>query len=218
MGTWGTPVRTLMVAAFLLAPLPTILPTMATAHHIMGIPHYRYGEDYPQIPYLEVLAQVGAHDLDFTYFPGVPKPGERVRFKLYIHDRESGEVFRNPLPVKVVRKRFLRSPVAIVAPFEIRTGDGPEKNDYKFFLTFDAAEAYEIRVHFPGDDGVEIIPFPVVIGETDDRPLLFGAAGLLGGAIISVAVVKKRRKTARIRQKRAALAGRHDSVAGGENT
>ena len=34
----------------------------------------------------------------------------------------------------------------VAQPLEIRTGDGPEKNDYKFYLTFKEAEAYEIRV------------------------------------------------------------------------
>lgn len=176
--------------------------TVVPAHHILGIPHYKYGKDYPQIPYLEVLAQVGASDLDFTYFPGMPKPGERVRFKLYVRNRESGEVFRQPLAVEVVRKRFLRAAVPVAEPFEIRPGIGPEKNDYKFFLTFDDAEAYEIRVHFPNGEGIETIPFPVVIGKTDDRPLIFGAVGILGLAVGSVAIVKRRRKKVERRARR----------------
>lgn len=173
------------------------LPSFAAAHHILGIPHYMYDENYPQIPFLEVIAQVGPTDLNFTYFPGIPNPGEAVRFKLYVHKRDTGEVFRDPLMVNVVRKRFLQGDVAVVEPFEIRPGVGPEKNDYKFFLTFEAAEAYEVRVRFPNGDGVEVIPFPVVIGKTDDRPLLFGAVGILGMTVVSVAMVKKKRRKVR---------------------
>jgi hypothetical protein len=174
------------------------LPSFVAAHHILGIPHYMYDENYPQIPFLEVIAQVGQTDLNFTYFPGIPNPGESVRFKLYVHNRDTGEVFRDPLTVHVVSKRFLQGDAAAVEPFEIRPGVGPEKNDYKFFLTFEAAEAYEVRVQFPNGDGVEVIPFPVVIGKTDDRPLLFGAVGILGMTVVSVAMVKKRRRKKRV--------------------
>jgi len=174
------------------------------AHHILGIPHYKYGDDYPQIPYLEVIAQVGSYDLDFTYFPGIPEPGERIRFKLYVHDRESGAVYREPLDVQVVRKRFLRSAVPVTEDFRVHPGTGPEKNDYKFFLTFEQAEAFEIRVRFPNGEQIETIPFPVVIGKTDDRPLIFGALALLGLSVGAVAVVKRRRKSAQLRVRRSA--------------
>lgn len=163
-------------------------------HHILGIPHYKYGDDYPQIPYLEVVAQVGPTDLDFTYFPGRPKPGEAVRFKLYIHNRQTGEPFREPLKVEAFQVHFLSGATLISKPLTIRTGSGPEKNDYKFYLTFPQAEAYQLQLHFPTADGVEVISFPVTIGETDDRPLVLGAAGLLGLAILSVASVKKHQK------------------------
>jgi len=120
--------RALLIA--LLASL--MMPVTARAHHILGIPHYKYSDDYPQIPYAEVLAQAGPWDLVFTHYPGFPKPDEPVRFKLYVHDRENDSVYRDPLVVRVVRKRFLRADEAIGAPMEIRVGDGPEKNDYKF--------------------------------------------------------------------------------------
>lgn len=181
----------------LLALLLAFLPSALAAHHILGIPHYKYSEEYPQIPYLEVLAQVGDHDLVFTHFPGFPKPGEAVRLKLYVHDRKSGDVFREPLSVAVVKKRFLRGTEPVAQPFEIHTGSGPEKNDYKFFLTFAEPEAYEVRVRFPAAGGVETIPFPVSIGKTDDRPLIFGAAALLGATVVTVAAVKKRRRRRR---------------------
>ncbi len=181
------------------------LPAAAAAHHILGIPHYKYSTEYPQIPYLEILAQVGPHDLVFTHFPGFPEPGEAVRFKLYIRQRDGGRVFRQPLRLEVVRKHFLRRDEPVVQAFEIHPGRGPERNDYKFFLTFQEREAYELRLRFPAGDGFETIPFPVVIGKTDDRPLIFGAAGLLALAVVSVAVVKRhrRRRSARRRSPRA---------------
>lgn len=178
----------------LLAAFATVT---ASAHHILGIPHYKYSDDYPQIPFAEVLAQAGPWDLVFTHFPGFPKPGETVRFKLYIHDRQTDTVFRDPLTVAVVRKRLIGGDEPIGAPLEIHVGDGPEKNDYKFYVAFDEAEAYELRLRFPNGEAVETIPFPVTIGKTDDRPLVFGAAGILAIAIVTVAVVKRRRRRPR---------------------
>lgn len=181
-----------------------LLPAAASAHHFLGIPHYKYGDDYPQIPYMEVLAQVGPHDLVFTHFPGFPKPGESVRFKLYVLNRETGEPFREKLRVEVFRKHFLYGDEPVTEGFDIATGVGPEKNDYKFFVTFDEPEAYTVQVLFPKEDGVERIPFPVTIGETDDRPLVLGAAGILGLAVLSVAFVKRSRRRRILRRQREA--------------
>lgn len=168
--------------------------TGAGAHHILGIPHYRYGEEYPQIPYMEVIAGVGTKELVFTHFPGFPRPGERVRFKLYVRDTSSGEAFREPLQAEVFRISFLGGGERVAAPLTIVPGSGPEHNDYKFFMTFDQAEAYEVRVRFPSPGGDEIIPFPVTIGRTDDRPLVLGAACLLGLTVAAVGLARRRRR------------------------
>ncbi len=172
----------------------------AEAHHILGIPHYKYSEEYPQIPFVEIMAQTGPHDLHFTYFPGTPQPGEAIRFKLYAKNRASGEPFREPLAIEVRKTRFLAQST-LISEKEIRTGIGPEANDYKFFLTFEEAEAYEVHLKFPNGEGLENIPFPVTIGKTDDRPLFFGAAALLLLSIFVVAVVKRVRPPSSHRQK-----------------
>lgn len=192
--------RRLPVVLWFVAAL--LMAGNAHAHHILGIPHYKYGDDYPQIPFAEVLAQTPYTDIYFTYFPGTPRPGAEVRFKLYAKSRTSGEPVRVPLKVEVLRKRFLLSDELVRGEFEVRTGVGPEGNDYKFFLTFPAAEAYLVRVHFPDEGGLEVINFPISIGETDDRPVLFGAFGTLVGAVAIVAVLKRRRNQPVGRRKR----------------
>ncbi len=181
--------RILLLLALLLAvPSP-----LARAHHILGIPHYAYSDEYPQTPFVEVMAQVGSKDLDFTYYPGIPDPGDRLRFKLYVRDRETGEPYTEPLTVVYARKSFFGGSEAIHGPVEIRPGVGPEANDFKFFFTFEDAEAYEVRVAVPNGDDVEVVPFPVTIGQTDSRPLLLAAAGTVGIAVVAVALIKRRR-------------------------
>lgn len=185
--------KRLVALAVLAVGVTVAWPQVAMGHHILGIPHYKYGTDYPQIPYAEVLAEVGDYNIHFTYFPGTPKPGERVRFKLYAFNRETKELFLEPLKV-VFRRKTTFGSEAYGEPTTIRPGVGPEKNDYKFFTSFDEATAYQVEVHFPNDGDIEKIPFPVQIGETDPRPLLLGAIGILGFAVIGVGVAKRRRK------------------------
>ncbi len=165
----------------------------ALAHHILGLPHYKYGDDYPQIPYVEIQGKVDTKSLSFTYFPGTPKPGERIRFKLYVLDEQTKQPFREPLKVVFAKKQAFGSEA--VRAVEIRPGVGPEGNDYKFFHAFESADAFEVRVHFPREDGtVEVVPLPVQIGETDPRPLFGAAVGILVVAVISVALIKRRQR------------------------
>ena len=175
-----------------LAVAPTLFAASASAHHILGIPHYKYGADYPQIPYVEVLAQVDQTDLHFTYFPGSPKPGERVRFKLYAVDRLTKKPFVEPLHVEIVRRRALAGDESVGEAFDIRPGVGPEANDFKFFRVFDDADAFDIVVHFPNGAQLEEIRFPFEIGTTDARPLFGGALAILSLTVVSVSVLKRR--------------------------
>lgn len=178
----------------LVLTLAVLWPSVASAHHIMGIPHYQYGDGYPQLPFAEIKAQVGNYDLHFTYFPGTPKPGERVRLKLYAFNRETREPYREPLKLAYARERFLRSNQQVGELVEIQVGQGPEGNDYKFFHVFADADSFYINLHFPHEGAIEVIPFPVQIGVTDARPLLGGSIMVLFLAVGIVAVLKRRRK------------------------
>jgi hypothetical protein len=170
-----------------------LVPASARAHHILGLPHYKYDESYPQIPFVEVQAQTAAHTLTFTYLPGTPVPGERVRFKLYVQAMASGKPFREPLTAQFFRAHTFGDDEPLGEPFTLRVGSGPEGNDYKFFYTFDANDSYVLRLSFPEGGTVEVVPFPVQVGQTDDRPLLLGAVVILIGTIIGVRIAKTRR-------------------------
>lgn len=167
----------------------------AAAHHILGIPHYKYSEEYPQIPFVEVQAQTPDSDVHFTYMPGTPRPGEDVRFKIYAKHRADGTPRTPTMKVEVLKKTFFGGDEPIMDPFEIEPGSGPEAHDFKFFLRFEQAEAYQVRLHYPDDKQMEVIDFPVTIGETDDRPLIAGAFGSLVVAAVAVGVTKRRRKS-----------------------
>ena len=53
-----------------------VLASSAAAHHILGLPHYSYKENYPQAPTLEYPAFTGPYDILLTSYPGKPVPQE----------------------------------------------------------------------------------------------------------------------------------------------
>lgn len=167
-------------------------PAALRAHHILGIPHYAYDEAYPELPFVEIMAQSGDWDLRMSYMPGIVRAGDRVRVKLYGKSRSTGRPLQIPLVGQLRKVRFgRREPVAEAFPIEV--GKGPEGNDYKFFLTLPETEDYEILIRFPFP-GVEVeeIPFPIKVGETDDRYFFGAAVALLAGLVLFVRFKKAR--------------------------
>ncbi len=162
----------------------------AFAHHQLGLPHYLYSKDYPQIPSMVVEADAEGYMVTFSIYPGNPRPGETVRIKVYIKNKISGEVYTKPVQMSVSRETFLGGDKEIVAPREVVV----DYNEYKMSYEFSRAEKYFVNVTFePRDDFFERIPFPIVIGETNFSmvPVFFGAAFVV--IFIGVGFTKKRR-------------------------
>ena len=74
------------------------------AHHVLGLPHYSYKENYPQRPTLEYPATTGPYDVLFTSYPGKPVPGEPANLAFYIKNRESGAVYQEEISVRVLER------------------------------------------------------------------------------------------------------------------
>ena len=90
-----------------------LLATVAHAHHILGVPHYSYDEDYPQTPVLSYRVDAGEYDVKMTGYPGKVEPGERCSLHLYIHHKATGRLFDAPVTMTVVRDRmFLEDPIS----------------------------------------------------------------------------------------------------------
>jgi len=160
------------------------------AHHQLGLPHYLYSEEYPQIPTMVIDADAEGYTVTFSIFPGNPQPGETVRTKVYIKHSRTGEIYRKPITLSVSEVKFLRGEKEIVAPRSVRS----EYNEYKLSLEFEEAEKYHFNVTFePSEDFYEKIPFPIVIGKTNFSviPIIFAAVFL--AVFIAVGVTKKRK-------------------------
>lgn len=164
------------------------------SHHQLGLPHYLYSKDYPQIPTMIVEADAEGYTVTFSIFPGNPRPGQTVRTKTYIKHKLTGDVYTKPIEMSVCKETLLGGEKEILAPSQV----GIDYNEYKMSLEFNEAEKYFVNVTFePRPDFFERIPFPVVIGKTNFNmiPVVFGAVFL--GIFLTVGFSKRGRAGAK---------------------
>ncbi len=175
-----------VIVCTLLVASPTVF-----SHHQLGLPHYLYSEEYPQIPTLVIDADVeDGYMVTFSVYPGKPMPGEIVRLKVYIKDKETGEAYTKAIKISVSTVKFLRGENEVLEPKLILS----EFNEYKLSYQFEAAEKYLVNVSFEAKEGVfEKIPFPIVIGETRFNiiPVILGGIFLVIFIVVGVTRKKK---------------------------
>ncbi len=174
-----------------------LLPARAGAHHILGLPHYSYKENYPQVPTLEYPATAGPYDVLLTSYPGKPPPGEPANLAFYIKNRATGEPYGKPVTVRVLqtftfgRNRVLQPPLRI-EPFD---------RVHKLTVTFDREGEYVVELTMEVEGRPEVIPFRMVVGDpSSTASVLAAVGGGLGVFLIAVRAV-------RIKRQRAARAG-----------
>jgi ferredoxin-type protein NapH len=172
------------LAGFILGPAP------ARAHHILGLPHYSYKENYPQVPTLEYPATAGPYDVLLTSYPGKPRPGEAANLAFYIKDRRSGEPYARPVSVRVLQTfTFGRSlevePATRIHPFD---------QMHKLTATFDREGEYVAELTLDVEGRAEVIPFLMVVGDPSSAWSVIGAvAAGLGVFFVVVRAVKIKR-------------------------
>jgi hypothetical protein len=160
-----------------------------SAHHQLGLPHYLYSKDYPQIPTMFIEADAEGYVVTFSIFPGNPVPDQTVRIKIYIKNKLTGEVYTRPIEMSVTKDTFFGGENELVPPRFVES----DYNEYKMSYEFSEAEKYFINVTFEPRRGFfEKMPFPIVIGETNFSliPVIFGGTFLC--LFIVVGFSKKR--------------------------
>ena len=181
------------MSQFIIIAMFTICPFCKLfAHHQLGLPHYLYSKDYPQIPTMVIDADAEGYIVTFSTFPGNPGPGETVRIKVYIKHKLSGQVYSQPISMHVSKVTFFGGEDVIT---ETKTLES-DYNEYKMSYQFEQAEKYYINVTFePRGDFFEKIPFPIVIGKTNFSilPVVFGIVFTI--IFIAVGITKKRKTT-----------------------
>jgi ferredoxin-type protein NapH len=141
--------------------IATIMPLRAEAHHILGLPHYSYKENYPQAPTLEYPATTGPYDVLMTSFPGHPVPGERTTIAFYIKDRNTGFPYNEPVSLRVLQTATFGKSTVIEGP----TIHEPSTNQHKYFVTFPQDGEFIAELTMDVEGKPEVIPFLMIAGE-----------------------------------------------------
>lgn len=169
-----------------LLPILLLLLCVSTAgaHHILGIPHYAYDEQYPQTPVLTYHVVSGPFDIRMTGYPGKPRPGERCSIYVYVKHVEDDSVFEDVVTCTVFRKRWFRPDLSIYGPIEAEL----DQAVYKFYPQFEEESDYLLRIAFEEEDVPWIIDLPMVVGEPGSPWLVLGS--VLGGGALFVIVIR----------------------------
>lgn len=176
--------------------------SLAQAHHILGIPHYAYDEQYPQTPVLTYRVDAGAWEVKMTGYPGVPNPGERTSLHVYLQHRATGRLFDGRVTLTVRRDRLIGSDPIVYGPIAAAL----EEAVFKFHPVFEETANYMVRIHFDVDGEPWDIDLPVVVGEPGSPWLVLG--GVVGLGVLFLLVVR----ALRIKRARLAAAETHRPV------
>jgi hypothetical protein len=184
----------LALAMVLLAPSP------AMAHHILGLPHYSYKENYPQAPTLEYPATTGPYDVLMTSYPGKPVPGEAATIAFYIKDRTSGQPLEQAVTVQVLKTSTFGGNEVIYPP----ATHTPFDNQHKYTITFPEDHEYIVELSLDVEGQTEVIPFLIVAGQpTATRSILI----VIGCGLVFFLLVVRAIKVKRDRRQRVAATG-----------
>lgn len=170
--------------AFLCVPQP------AMAHHILGLPHYSYKENYPQAPTLEYPATTGPYDVLMTSYPGKAIPGEAATIAFYIKDRNTTEPYGQTVTMRVLQTFTFGESCVIHEPATHQ----PYDNQHKYTVTFPEDGEYIVELTMDVEGQTEVIPFLIVAGNPTATASIVACvvAGLLV-FLITVRAIKVKR-------------------------
>lgn len=169
-------------------------PASASAHHILGLPHYSYKENYPQAPTLEYPATTGPYDVLMTSYPGMPVPGEPATIAFYIKNRQTGLPCDKPVTVRVLQT-FTFGANREILPSTARQ---PFDNQHKYTVTFPEDGEYVVELTMDVEGQTEVIRFAMVAGNpTATTSILVGLGIAFLLFVVTVRAIKKKRQRRR---------------------
>ncbi len=188
-----TPLFSTNQIVLLLCTAALLTPAPSAAHHILGIPHYAYDEQYPQTPVLTYRLEAGANEVRMTGYPGVPAPGERCSLHVYIRRTDTGALFDDKVTLTVTEDRLIGTDPIVYGPVTA----GLEEAVYKFFPQFDSEANFSARIEFEADGAPWVIDLPIVVGEPGSPWIVLGSiavATVIFLVFIRAVRIKQRRR------------------------
>jgi len=150
----------------------------ARAHHIRGIPHYTYSENYPNAPKIEYVREIENVTLRMTYYeiPGTTN----VDLAMYVKDNRTGKTFKGPVIYSVYGQD--EDPRKAHAVEAVQN----KNNIYKAGWIYEDKGLYFARVQFKCADQEIDEVFKMQIGATE---VDYWFLGIIGGGVLALIVV-----------------------------
>jgi len=181
----GSVVKNAVISRLAVASLSVfLLAPVLYAHHILGIPHYAYDEEYPQAPVITYRIEAGPYLLNLTGYPGKPIPGELSQMHVYVRrSAQEADIFPGPIQVEIHREKMLGEE-RVYGPAETRF----DENLHKFSPTYDQEGRYRVRLEMILEGEPYEIDFPMIVGDPPNPwiPIL----SWLGAAAFLIVVVR----------------------------
>lgn len=164
--------------------LLALLALPAAAHHILGIPHYAYDEEYPQTPILTYRVDAGPYEVRMTGYPGIPKPGERCDLHVDLKRRDDGTPFLGKVSLTVFEDGMFGEDPIVYGPVESEA----ELAIFRFHPRFVNEANYLIRIEYEAEDEPWMLDLPMVVGTPGSPWVVLG--GVLFGMLVFVVLVR----------------------------
>lgn len=161
------------------------------AHHILGLPHYSYKENYPQAPVLEYPAFSGPYEILLTCYPGKPVPGETANLVFYAKNQQTGEPYEKSIKVRCLQTFTFGKSLEILKPSIIE----PYEQPHKISVTFPQDGEYVVELSMEVEGKEEVIPFMLVVGNPSSTgSILIAVAIGLAVFIVVIRAIKIKRQ------------------------
>jgi ferredoxin-type protein NapH len=192
----GAAQRVKIGAALVLAAVSLGSPAAARAHHILGLPHYSYKENYPQAPVLEYPATTGPYSVLMQCYPGTPIPGQPANLVFDIKNTETGERYHEPIRVRVVQTFTFGANEGVLAATEVPAYEVL----HKLAATFPNDGEYVVEMTMDVKGRPETIGFLMIAGDPGAATSVVILASCMAGLalfLVTVRAVKKKRNRRR---------------------
>jgi len=187
----GEPPRAKAATIATILAVAALVPTTAHGHHILGLPHYSYDENYPQVPVLEYETTMGPYSVLLQSYPGKPKPGDQTNLAFHIKNTEAKRSRTEPIKVRVLQTFTFGSNREVLSTTVEPIGEVL----YRIYPTFPDEGEYVVELTMDVDGEEQTVGFLMVVGDPSPTTSILVALGCgLGVFLITIRAIKKKRQ------------------------
>ena len=172
-------------AVWILFLLLFIFEGISFSHHIRGLPHYSYKENYPQVPTVEETRINGNYEIVFSYFK-IFDTGN-IDLAVYVKNRVTGKPYAGEISFTVFAGNERPEDT------DAYTAEADMTNTYRVGWTYEKDGIYYLRISFNDDEGIERTEeFLLQIGKVPANWKLIGIVTGCFLLLFALVIYKKR--------------------------